>query len=115
MTPVRLSLTVARLRAFALQMWATGVACVIACPLGSGGVRERIHTVTAAAYMADHHIFFRVLDVDRRIVAAFWGCFLAFAGGTFLSKAPRSGRPWRILVRSWSCCSAGHRVRARVC
>mmetsp|Transcript_40703 Transcript_40703/g.117792 ORF Transcript_40703/g.117792 Transcript_40703/m.117792 type:complete len:237 (-) Transcript_40703:71-781(-) len=74
-------------RAFSWQMLATGVVCVILCPLGSDGLRERIHTWTAAAYMMDHHLFLRAFGVPSHWVAVFWGCFGAFAGGTLASKA----------------------------
>lgn len=71
-----------RLKIFALQMFATGFICVILCPIGRGGLQEKVHAVTAGVYMADHHVAFRILDVPAPHVFSFWAFFLAFGGLT---------------------------------
>ena len=61
--------------AFAWQMVLTGIACTQLCPSGSGGVREQVHVVLAAIYMADHHCLCGLLRVRTPFRVGFYGGF----------------------------------------
>lgn len=76
----------ALLRAFSLQMIATGVVSIILCPVGCHGTQDVVHSISAAAYMADHHPFFRIMGVGTGSMLAFWACFASFLGSTAFAQ-----------------------------
>jgi len=78
----------ALLRALMWFWLAEGVIGIILYPAGSGnGRQDMIHTVSSGLYMANHHLFFKILGVGTGSILAFWICLVTFLGtNAFVAK-----------------------------
>eukprot|EP00658_Telonema_sp_P-2_P060780 TRINITY_DN49601_c0_g1_i2.p1 TRINITY_DN49601_c0_g1~~TRINITY_DN49601_c0_g1_i2.p1 ORF type:complete len:241 (+),score=53.93 TRINITY_DN49601_c0_g1_i2:50-724(+) len=65
----------ASLRAFCLQMVATGVVCTFICAIGQSEKMDKVHFLTAGLYMLDHILLIDLIGVDWRFRLAFYASF----------------------------------------
>lgn len=74
------------LKAFSMQMFATGIVTTAICPLGKSELGDTIHAMAACLYMLDHHALFRILDAPVSYIRVFYGAFLGMLSAMTVAK-----------------------------
>jgi hypothetical protein len=76
----------ASLRRFAQQMFATGVFTTGVCSLGQSPLMDALHSIGAGAYMIDHIVLFRVLNVPTVYKRVFFTSFFLMAAAMLFAR-----------------------------